>query len=107
MRAEAVGDVHLYFDKFWFIILRHCFYVPSFKRNLISVACLIKDSYSVSFSNKVVIRKNNYLICNGWMHGNLYFIKPKMHSLLDTNWKETLKDISLLTLPKRIFGIYD
>ncbi|KAL5558999.1 hypothetical protein UlMin_035210 [Ulmus minor] len=27
------------------IILRDCFYVPNFKRNLISVACLFKDSY--------------------------------------------------------------
>ena len=91
VRAEAVGEVHLYFDEFRFIVLRYCFYVPRFKRNLISVACLIKDSYSVSFNNKVVIRKNNSLICNGWMHGNLYFIKPKMHSLLDTELEKNSK----------------
>ena len=71
--------------------MRHYFYVPSFKRSLISVACLIKDFYSVSFNNKVVIRKNNSLICNGWMHGNLYFIKPKMHSLLDTELEKNSK----------------
>ena len=53
--AEAVGKVHLYFDEFRMIILRDCFYVPNFKRNLILVACLFKDSYYVSFKKKVVI----------------------------------------------------
>ena len=57
MSATAVGDVHLYFDEFRFILLKDCFYVPSFKRNLISVACLIKDSYLVSFNKTVVIKK--------------------------------------------------
>jgi len=82
--AEAVGDVHLYFDSYRSLFLRDCFYVPQFKRNLISVACLFKDSYSVSFNNKVVIRKNKSFICDGWMQNNLYFIKPKMDSLLNT-----------------------
>ena len=40
--AEVVGKVNLYFDEFRMIILRDCFYVPNFKRNLISVACLFK-----------------------------------------------------------------
>ena len=55
--ATVVGDVHLYFDEFRFILLKDCFYVPSFKRNLISVACLIKDSYLASFNKTVVIKK--------------------------------------------------
>ena len=50
--AEAVGEVYLYFDEFRMIILRDCFYIPNFKRNLISVACLFKDSYYVSFNKK-------------------------------------------------------
>ena len=89
--AEAVGDVHLYFDSFRFLVLRDCFYVPRLKRNLISVACLFKDSYSVSFSNKVVIRKNKSFICSGWMQNNLYFIKPKMDTLLNTEITENSK----------------
>ena len=36
--AEAVGEVHIYFDEFRMLILRDCFYVPNFKRNLILVA---------------------------------------------------------------------
>ena len=50
--AKAVGEVHLYFDESMVIILRDCFYVPNFKRNLISVACLFKDSYYVSLNKK-------------------------------------------------------
>ena len=91
MLAEAVGDVHLYFDSFRFLVLRDCFYVPRLKRNLISIAYLFKDSYSVSFSNKVVIRKNKSFICSGWMQNNLYFIKPKMDSLLNTEITENSK----------------
>ena len=82
--AEAVGDIYLYFDEFRFILLKDCFYVPNFKRNLISVACLINDCYSVSFNKSVVIRKNKSFICSGWMQQNLYFIKPNTYSLLDT-----------------------
>ena len=82
--AEPVGDVHLYFNEFRFILLKNCFYVPNLKRNLISVACLIKDSYSVSFNKTIVIRKNNSFIYSGCMDSNLYFIKPEMYSLLDT-----------------------
>ena len=81
---KEVGEVHLYFDEFRMIILRDCFYVPNFKRNLISVACLFKDSYYVSFNKNVVICKNKSHICSGWMENNLYFIKPKMYSLLNT-----------------------
>ena len=63
--AEAVGDVHLYFDSLRSLVLRDCFYVPKLKRNLISIACLFKDLYLVSFNNKVVIRKNKYFIYSG------------------------------------------
>ena len=46
--AKAVGEVNLYFDEFRMIILRDCFYVPNFKRNLILVTCLFKDSYTTT-----------------------------------------------------------
>ena len=66
--AEAMGEVHLYFDEFMVIILRDCFYVPNFKRNLISVACLFKDSYYVSFNKKgsYLQKQISYL---EWMDG--------------------------------------
>ena len=51
--------------------------------SLISVACLIKNSYSVSFNKTIVIYKNESFICSGYMQNNLQFIKSKMYSLLD------------------------
>ena len=48
--AEAVGEVRLSFDDRRHLVLSDCFYVPSFKRNLISVACLINDN-SVSYTH--------------------------------------------------------
>ena len=62
---------------------KDCFYVPNFKRNPISIGCLIKYSYLVSFNKIVVIFKNKSFLCSSWMDDNLYFIKLKMHSLLD------------------------
>ena len=82
--AESVGEVHLYFDDFRFIVLKDCFYIPNFKRNLIFVACLINDGYSVSFNKSITIFKNKSLMCNGWLQNNLYFIQPKSYSLLNT-----------------------
>ena len=93
--AEAVRDVYLYFDKFRFILLKDYFYVPNFRRNLISIACLIKDSYSVSFSKRVDIRKNKSFIYSRWMDGNLYLIKPKMYSLLDTELIDNSKRLKV------------
>ena len=90
--AEAMGEVHLYFDEFRMIISRDCFYVPNFKRNLISVSYLFKDSYYISFNKKVVICKNKSHIYSGWMENNLYFIKPKMYSLLTPKLIIILKD---------------
>ena len=52
--------------------------------NLISVAFLFKYSHSLSLIDKVVIRKNKSYICNGWMQHNLYLVKWKMYSLLNT-----------------------
>ena len=93
MLAEAVGDVHLYFDEFRFILLKDYFYVLNFKSNLISVACLIKDSYSALFNKLVVIHKNKSFICSSWMDSDLYFIKPKMHSLLDIELIDNSKSL--------------
>ena len=53
----AVGDVCLYFSRNKTMVLKNCLYVPTFRKNLISVSMLIKDGYSISFDDKVVIKK--------------------------------------------------
>ena len=68
--------------------MQNCFYVPKFKRNLIFVSYLFKDSYLVSFNDKVVIRKNKSFICSRWMQNNLYFITLKIDLLLNTEMND-------------------
>ena len=74
-------DVILNFDDFRFLEIKNCYYIPVFKRNLISVSCLMRQGYSVVFDNKVSIRKNKSLICTGTHKNNLFFIQPKSISL--------------------------
>ena len=103
--AKAVGDVRLNFDSYRFILLEDVFYVLNFKRNLISVACLIKDSYSVSFSKTVVIRKNNTYVYSENLISNIYFLKPIMHALHNTELLNQTKELRLLITTRVIFCI--
>ena len=103
--AEAEGEVHLYFDEFRFILLKYWLYVLNFKRNLISVACLIKDCYSVLFDKTEVIPKDKSFLYYGCIDSNLYFIKPEMYTLPDTKLIDNSKKLKFLTLTRHIFGI--
>ena len=103
--AEAVGEVHLYFDEFRIIILRYFFMFQTLRGTLFRLLVylrvlimflLIKGSYL----------QNKSHICSGWMENNLYFIKPKMYSLLNTEVDNNSKRLKLLSLLKLIFGIY-
>ncbi|GER47805.1 gag-pol polyprotein [Striga asiatica] len=73
--AVAVGDVTLSFDSSS-LVLRNCLYVPSFRKNLVSVSKLVMDGFSVSFDDMVIIRFENRFICCGSLVGNLYVLKP-------------------------------
>ena len=46
--AKAVGNVYLYFEN-KHLVLYDCYYVPDIYRNLISIALLFKQGYSVKF----------------------------------------------------------
>ena len=54
----AVGDVILHFVSNKTLILRNCLYVPTFRRNLISVSKLVKDNFYVCFNNGLSIMRN-------------------------------------------------
>ena len=75
--AIAVGDVYLSFDRNKTLVLRNCLYVPTFRKNLVSVSKLILDGYSISFNDRVVIKRNREIICSGALVGNLYTLEPK------------------------------
>ncbi|CAA0823270.1 Unknown protein, partial [Striga hermonthica] len=57
----TVGDVHLSFSDS-VLVLKNILYVPSFRKNLISVSKLFLDGYSVIFNDNVVIMRNNSFI---------------------------------------------
>ena len=56
--AVAVGELQLSFDKDKILVLKDCYYVPSIRRNLISVSCLVHFGYYVHFNDSVVIKYN-------------------------------------------------
>jgi hypothetical protein len=57
---EAVGDVSLELANGFILLLRDVLFVPSLKRNLISVSCLDNDEFDCHFGNgKCEISCNN------------------------------------------------
>ena len=76
--AKSVGDVLLYFSDNRCLVLNNVLYVPSFRRNLISVSCLVNNGMNVSFGKYVVIQKENAIVCTGRLQGGLYIITPSL-----------------------------
>ena len=74
--AEAVGVVRLSFPNNKVLILNNALYVPSIRRNLISVPALAAQGYTCVFQQNVVIKINGTLICSGKLSDGLYFINP-------------------------------
>ena len=75
--AIAVGVVTLHFEGDKKVVLSDCLYVPSVRRNLVSVFCLSCNGYS-SFFNKysIFIKYNDDIICRGMLSDNLYLLEP-------------------------------
>ena len=65
------------------LVLNICLYVSDIKRNLILVACLSKQWYTISFSSSISILKNNRLICSVTLKNNLYHLSHLIHSIHD------------------------
>ena len=62
--AKAVGVARLNFRN-KFLILNNEFFIPSFRRNLISVSMLHEQLFSISFiNNEIVISRNGLDICH-------------------------------------------
>ncbi|CAA0841984.1 Unknown protein, partial [Striga hermonthica] len=69
------ADVYLDFGLDRFLVLKDCLYVPSFRKNLISVSKLFMNGFSATFDNKVVIRFGKKFICSGSLVDNLYILE--------------------------------
>ena len=75
--AVAVGDITLYFEGGKFLVLNDCLYVPSVRRNLISVSGLSCNEYSFIFNkNSIFVKYKNNVICCGMLVDNLYLLEP-------------------------------
>ena len=76
--AKAVGEVRLLFNN-KFLVLNNVYYIPGFRRNLISVSRLYEQLFKVSFNDKVVIISRKGLnICSGILDNGLLFFKTNL-----------------------------
>ena len=76
----AVGLVELCFNNKTLCLL-DCLFVPDFKRNLVSVSCLVEHGLTVQFNSSVSIKSNNAFICSGLLINGLYFLTPMSYSI--------------------------
>ena len=73
--VEAIGLVPLVLNNGFVIELKNVFYVPSVKRNLISVTLLDNDGYSCNFGDgKCLISFNNNVVGHAFRHDKLYVL---------------------------------
>ena len=77
----AIGPVELSFNNNRTLILEDCLLVPDFKRNLVSVSCLIKHGLTVQFNSSVSIRHKYSFICSGTLLNDLYFLSPMSYDI--------------------------
>ena len=81
--AISIGTVKLLFANNY-LILDNVYYVPVFGKNLISVARLIEQGLSLNFNNGIDILRNNCLITTACMINNLFYVKPNVPMIFDT-----------------------
>jgi len=72
--AVAVRDLELSFDSNKALILKDYLYLPSIRRNIVSMSNLVRFEYFVYFTDSVVIRHNKSFICSGPLVDNIYII---------------------------------
>ena len=71
--VELVGVIKLYLEYGFEIPLANTFYVPSFKRNLISVSTLDKLGFGLVFNNESVnLMFNSQVVGHGVLNDGLY-----------------------------------
>ena len=83
------------------MILSDVLYVPSMRRNLISVSELSNKGFSFSFGTEVVIKGNGSFICSGIESNGLYVITLNVtdESMMELN-------NSMVTIPTKKKGTF-
>ena len=79
--AKAMGVACLNFRN-KFLVLNNVFFIPGFRRNLISVSVLHEQLLSISYiNNEIVISRNGLDICHAKTENELYVLRPTKRSL--------------------------
>ena len=94
--AVAIGVVILEFQNNRKLVLADVLYVPNSRRNLISISKLINNGFTVSFTNEVIIKRNNLFICFGVETDGLYVIAP-----ITSNKHDIELNSSVVTIPSK------
>ena len=94
--VATIGSVTLNF-KNRILILENCLYIPDIQRNLISVAYLHLQRYSIKFNYIVFIKHNKMNVCFGILVDGLYYLNPRSYLLQDTYYG----NVNLMHAPKR------
>ena len=94
--VEAVGTFRLFFKTELFLDLFDMFYVPSLRRNLVSVSRLDKFGYHYSFrNNKVSLFQNSNIICSDFLIDNLYKLDLNFcNEILQTSSRATKRKLN-------------
>ena len=79
--VKAIGPVVLFFENNRTLCLEDCLFTPDFKRNLVSVSCLVEHGLIVQFNSSVSIKSISSFICSGDLMNSLYFLSPLSYDI--------------------------
>ena len=86
VKVEFFGMIKLRLDTESFLLLQDVAYIPSLRRNLISISILDRQGYTFHFEGrKMDIFSNSVLIGNGVLFGNLYSLSLHHGPLCDSS----------------------
>ena len=81
--AKAVGVARLYFAN-KYLVLNNVYFIPGFRRNLISISRLYEQLFGISFyNNQIIISRNGLNICYANCENGLYILRPNEPMLLN------------------------
>ena len=79
--VKAIGSVVLFLENNRTLCLEDCLFVLDFKKNLVSVNCLVEHSLTLQFNSLVSIRSKSFFICSSDLMNNLYFLSPLSYDI--------------------------
>ena len=83
--AMTIGCISLSFKNNKYLLLNDVYFVPDFGKNLLSVARIVEQGYSLNYNNGFEILQGNMIICKTILIENLYYVKPIIQHVYNTN----------------------